>query len=163
MDIITKYRLFFWSTVSLVVLNLILVGLLWVEPSAPPPPEAGPAGLPDMRIERFLQRELGLTDNQQRQLQQLRDDHRNETRDLMQEQGRIQSELLENIAAGNDAVVDSLSHRFGELHAASNRATYDHFQNIRELCDDRQKEIFDEIVQRATNRFRQGRPPGRPR
>lgn len=140
-----------WVVILLAVLNIVLLVFLWNGQNRKPrnPQRAG--------IMVFEER-LDLNETQKRQLQQLRDEHF-KTIQRLRNQTLETRKTLHSLWAEADASnkVTELTQRMGDLHAAIEKATFDHFAQIRAICSPEQQKVFDELIQDV---LRQGERPG---
>ncbi|MBO3699261.1 Spy/CpxP family protein refolding chaperone [Roseivirga sp. E12] len=142
-----------WVVILLAILNIALLAFIWTGRNQLPkkPRRAG--------IMVFEER-LNLNETQKRQLKQLRDQHFAKMEKLRSESRETRKELhglWAEVDASNK--VTELSQRMGTLHAAIEKATFDHFAQIRAICSPEQQKIFDELIKDV---LRQGERPGPP-
>ena len=132
-----------WSVGILAILNIVLLVNTWKKPGFMPPPrhmEGGPG--------RMIIEELKLSQEQIQQFEKLKEAHRSAMRELdgkgkelrnqyfdllKQEQSdqKLSGELLSAIA-NNQKIIENV--------------TFDHFRDVRKLCNVGQKKTFDSII-----------------
>lgn len=108
-----------------------------------------------------LAEQLSLSAEQKSQLEQLRREHFQ----IMEPLRRQSSQARANLHAlwakdTSEDKIDSLSNRIGELQAQIEKTTFEHFAEIRAICNDEQKRLFDEVIQDV---LKQGERPPRQR
>lgn len=139
--------------ILLAILNIALLAFIWTSRNQVPkrPRNGG---------KMVFEERLKLNETQKRQLRQLRDQHFRKMEKLRSESQETRKEL-HSLWAEVDASnkVTELSQRMGTLHAAIEKATFDHFAQIRAICSPEQQKIFDELIKDV---LRQGERPGPP-
>lgn len=142
-----------WVVILLAILNIALLVFIWTGQNRPPkePQRAG------MTV---FEERLELNETQKGQLRQLRDEHF-KTLTQLRSESRQTRKTLHSLWAEVDASnkVTELTQRMGTLHAAIEKATFDHFAQIRAICSPEQQKIFDELIQDV---LRQGERLGPP-
>ncbi len=137
--------------ILLAILNVALLVFIWNGQNRQPrnPQRAG------MMV---FEERLELNETQGKQLKQLRDQHF-KTIQRLRSQTLETRKTLHSLWAEADAShkVTELTQRMGTLHAAIEKATFDHFAQIRAICSPEQQKIFDELIQDV---LRQGERPG---
>ena len=153
-----------WVVLLLIVMNIVSLSALWIGYTKGPGKGRGdgPGG-------KFLEERLGMTTAQTRQLRDIREGHfpkmRSLTEDFQQKRKRLHSTLR---TGNNNSQLDELAAEVGKAQAKIEREIYDHFSQIRAICTEEQKEIFDKIMidvlQRGDRRGGPGNgpPPRRP-
>jgi len=123
------------AVVVLAVVNLVTLGLLWFGRHNPPPRR-------DAR--QFLVTELQLDAVQVRRFDSLRRVHFAEVDTLHEEMHRLKDALFARLplAAGGSAVADSI----GSVQARIERSTFNHFAELRRLCNPQQQQSFDRVI-----------------
>lgn len=153
MNSLTNNKYIGWVVILLAILNIALLIFIWTGQSRPPkgPQRAGMA---------VFEERLALNETQKRQLKQLRDEHF-KTMTRLRSESRQTRKTLHSLWAEADASnkVTELTQRMGTLHAATEKATFDHFAQIRAICSPEQQKIFDELIKDV---LRQGERPGPP-
>lgn len=103
----------------------------------------------------FLVKELGLTDEQQNQLENLRKEHFQKVQ-LMEEgvarnEKRLMNALMANPA---DSVTANLSaDSVGILKGDIQKELFDHFNNIKKMCTPEQSAKFDQLIEELSKEF----------
>jgi protein CpxP len=102
----------------------------------------------------FVQKELGFNADQTAKFQQLRDQHREAVRPIMDEMKKLKDSLynlLQNPNT-NDSTVTAMANKIGEKQKEWELMIFHHFQKVREICDSSQLPKFDTLVHRMINR-----------
>lgn len=139
--------------IFLAVLNVALLVFIWLGHNrlAQKPRQGG------MRV---LEERLQLNEEQKQRLNQLRDEHFKNMEGLRVASQAARKELHSLWAETNASdKVTELSQRIGTIHAAIEKANYNHFAQIRAICSPEQQKIFDGLIQDV---LRQGERPGNP-
>ncbi|MFH5884131.1 periplasmic heavy metal sensor [Halalkalibaculum sp. DA3122] len=169
MEYAKKYR---WALAGFIILLLLNIGTLATVWMIRPPQQT--SILNDerpRRVQRFLERELELNQQQRTQIQQLRQQHMQRIRSVM-EDVRKNRAVYFNILQTADTLeargqIDSLARRIGHAHAELERANYDHFRKIRQILNENQRSRFDRILEQSMQgpqrRGREPRPGNRHR
>lgn len=151
----------FWKifAIVLVALNLFLAGTIWMRPKPMrdgmyPPLNHGPGD--------FITNELQFSEAQKKSFDELRHAH-HEAIEKLKEDGHVLRETFFNNLK-KDSVDENEVKNQSQLIADNQKqiefVTFRHFQEVRKLCDDRQKKHFDEIIQDVL-RHMSGPPHGR--
>ena len=153
-----------WVVLLLIVMNIVSLSALWIGHSKRPG-----KGRVDRQGEKFLETRLSLTTTQISELRDIREGHfpkmMNLTRDFRKARERLHKAPR---TGNNDSQLDELAAEVGKAQAKIEREIYDHFSQIRAICTEEQKEIFDKIMidvlQRGERRGGPGNgpPPHRP-
>ncbi len=140
-----------WVVILLAILNVALLVFIW-NGNNRLPRQPKNSGI------RVFEERLELNETQAKQLKQLRDEHF-KTIQRLRNQTLETRKGLHSLWAEDDASnkVTELTQRMGTLHAAIEKATFDHFAQIRAICSPEQQKIFDALIQDV---LRQGERPG---
>ncbi|MDE3236999.1 MAG: periplasmic heavy metal sensor [Bacteroidota bacterium] len=159
MNAIVKSRLLTGLILLLLIANMLTLGLYWWKRTLPAPP-------PPMKNERvadFLIHELQLDSPQRLAYQQLVKAHRKDVQGI-REKTRIAKEAFfellkkENVS---EAEIRNAAANASSAQQEIDLLTFHHFQKVRALCNESQKEKFDDIIQDVLrmNAPQQGPPP----
>ena len=133
------------AVIGLLLLNAgMLVFMFTKKPhDGPPLHEQGREGAAGFIIE-----QLKLDDKQQLQFAELRKQHQQETREAQEENHRLHDEYFELLKQDNadKNKVDSLASLIGMQHKKLELAMFNHFQQVRSICHDEQKKLFDATI-----------------
>lgn len=153
-----------WVVLLLIVMNIVSLSALWIGHTKGPGKGRGdgPGG-------KFLEERLELTRAQITQLRDIREGHfpkmMSLTNDFQEKRKRFHGTLS---TGANDSQLDELAAEVGKAQAKIEREIYDHFSQIRAICTEEQKAIFDKIMidvlQKGDRRGGPGNgpPPRRP-
>ena len=157
MDYKKKYRWAMAGFMVMLFLNIAIIAGIWI--FRPGGEFLGRQGSPQFRMQHFIERELNLSEDQKQAFRELRRDHFMETRNINRDirmHRRALFNTLQNETA-DAGKVDSLTQALGEAQKAMENAIYDHFSELRSICDEQQKEQFDRITERVMLRLDRGR------
>ncbi len=140
----------------LVVINIATLTTLWVLKDGPPPKGR------DGGAENFLIKELGLDSLQQIKLFELRRQHEQTVQEIRRSDRGAREALFDLLQKTNvsDSLLNQAAYKVSAFDAQIQMATFHHFQRVRDLCRDDQKEKFAEILQQVL-RMMGPKPPGR--
>jgi len=116
------------------------------------------------RVSDYVQKELGLTSDQAARFQQLRDEHREAIKPLIEEMKNSKDSLYNLLQRPNvnDSVAAIMAKKIGEKQEEWELMIFHHFQKVRAICDSSQLPKFDSLVHRMINRgpwMHKKRPP----
>jgi len=144
-----------WVKIAVLLLlaaNIATLILLWTNNRQSHPQPGHRQGGPF----EFISKELQLTPGQRTAYALLRDEHRAGAR-LLEDSIRTAKDrffgLLKDKAV-NDSTLKQYSNNITEKIAALDLFTFRHFQQVRNLCDARQQQRFDAIIQEALSNMR---------
>ncbi len=112
----------------------------------------------------FISDQLKLDAQQQAQFEELRRKHQQDSREMHREDERLHDAFFDLLKTGQPDrnKADSLA---GLVAAQQKRLAlnaFDHFTQLRAICRDDQKELFDKNINEITKIVAKGRPPGGP-
>lgn len=142
MNYFSTQRVITWTILLLILLNLSTLALLWLarfqKPAVPPPKDG------DRATEQFLQQELGLTDEQARQFEELRQQHFEQSKPVVDAMQQLKRELLEEVfaSAPDQETMQNLAAEIGTNQAALETLRYRHFLELKSLCQPDQAQKF---------------------
>ena len=109
----------------------------------------------------FIIEELDFDEGQAAAFLLLKNDHKELMKEHMDEKKMLKEELFSLIGTDADEpLIDSLSDEIGILESEMSASVYDHFSDVRQLCNADQQVIFDELIGEITKKFIG--PPGPP-
>jgi Spy/CpxP family protein refolding chaperone len=158
-----NYNILKWSVGILAVLNIVLMVTMWMgsRNHRHGPPRPGEGGPKNMIIH-----ELEFNETQVKKFEELVEQHRSGMRDL-EKKGRDVRENYFKLMAS-----DSLDYKAKENFEAAiaenqkniEAFTFDHFRQVRVLCNDKQKKKFDKMIGEIMQHMRgpHGPPPPHP-
>jgi len=163
METKSKNKIFYLLMVVLVIMNLMTIGFLWMykyneHKPIQQPPLTPPAG----KI--IIEQELRFSKEQADKFDKLRNEHHNSARKTVDEIAMLKENLFELIKenGGDDTKATVIADEIGNKQKELDLITYNHFKDIRNLCDEKQKEKFDLILQDISKMIGPQNPPGQP-
>jgi protein CpxP len=148
MNFFTKIRVTTWIIGLLVLLNVLTLGTIWFQqfrrPPAPPP-------LQDQRSEnqqRFLERELGLTEQQSQQFQTLRKQFFLQSNAIMQAIHQLRKTMTDELFSSSPDTqkAQKLAEEIGAKQAEQERLSFNHFLELKAVCQPAQQEKFQALM-----------------
>jgi protein CpxP len=143
------------TAILLVLCNVGLILVLWFKPAAKHdgPRHGGPRD--------FVIGKLKLNDDQIRQYDELIGEHQAAMRTLRDEAMQYRQQLFSHLRDGGSAVnKDSLGQLVANTQKQIEIVTYDHFAEVRKICNNDQKKEFDHIIADVIKKMNGGmRPP----
>ena len=135
--------------VVLLLINSVTIGIIWFH--RPPAHERGPFN--------FLTRELKLTETQQEQYKQLRDEHHQSMLEYEKKIGESRGNFFHQLSVTKDSLlVNNLTDSIAQYQKQADLLTFYHFQKVREICNAEQQKKFDEVIQEALQMMRPAPP-----
>ena len=160
MNYFTKSRIYIFLIILLALLNVALMLFLWKGP--PSKFGRGGPGREQARLEFFLERELGLSEEQMRQYSQLRKAHFQEVRQEFRKARRLKSTLFDLVGKENNAMEkQQILEQIAKTQLAIDSLTFIHFENLRNICDEDQQLKFDQVIKKVMRRLDRPGPPRR--
>lgn len=153
MDIIKKTQLLFWLVVILAVLNVSLLTTVWLSKQPGDDGRSGTQNSDQVQTEQFLNRELNLSGEQAIQLREMRREHRLRHMQLMRDQNQLRRNVYLQLSQNGMAEVDSLHSLIGKNQEEISRNTFRHFHEIQSILADDQRERFDRVIRRSSERM----------
>jgi periplasmic protein CpxP/Spy len=154
-----KLRFLTWTVILLLLLNAgTLIYLLTTRNQDQRPPHGDPA--PD-----FITEQLQLDAQQQLRFAELRHQHQEIVRRIQEQDRKLHDEYFNLLKTDNPDRVkaDSISLLIGKQRSSIEAATFEHFQQLRRMCNDEQKKLFDATIDEIMKRMApKGPPPGGP-
>jgi periplasmic protein CpxP/Spy len=141
----------------LAALNIITLSYMWFRDQRPFPPKGHDAGL-------MLTKELGLTEKQRSQFEEMKERHHEKVDSLRSLDRRLHKsyfDMLEKVPLDTYRI-DAMSKEMGAIRAEIERTTFFHFAEVRAICDPAQQKKFDNIIQDVLKQMHHGPRPGPP-
>jgi len=145
--------------VALLFINLGTLSFIWMQQGkqgAPGPPPRG-------SVFEFLTHELKLSEQQQQQYEQMRDEHHATVEGLQKNSRQLHRQYFE-LLHGNlaDSIqVNSMADSIASIQKQIDLITFYHFQKVRTICTPEQQKKFDEVIDEALYMMAPPPPPGR--
>ena len=145
--------------VALLCINSAMLVMMWKEK------KEAPRGIENgADVKTFLIKELSLTPGQVLQFDSLRNRHRATMDSLNDKVRRLRDQLFGGLSEpqSDTVIANDVTRQIGSNVALIDRATYDHFKQLRALLNNNQQQKFDTIIKQVMHRMgRQGPPPPR--
>lgn len=145
------------AVIALLAINLGTLTMLWMKPGK----HKGPRHHKGDPIAQTLKNEVGFDDEQLAAFQDLKEGHREKIEDIHQS-NRDLREQLHSVESNNANLADSLSSALGANIASIELVTWQHFQDIRALCTEEQKDKLDDLLHSIARKLGPPRPKHRP-
>lgn len=159
--IMTKLKLLSIAVIGLLILNVCIVGFLFLR--RPPARLQGPPPFevdgPKNKIVEILQ----LDREQVVEYEKLIDQHKNAIKLLDDSIKETKSNLYKTLAEEDSFMKDSLINKLTTLQKEIETTHYDHFSKIRKLCKPEQLEHFNRLTHELANFFGSTKEDARPR
>lgn len=148
--------------ILLLLLNSATLAFMWMHHKhgpTPPfgagmPPHGGPRG-PGM----FLIRELNFDDKQKQDFDKLREAHHQKARDIQDSLHTLKEKLFNGIPSGDMNVANTTADKIAAFQKQLELITYEHFKQVRDLCNTEQKQKFDKIITHVLEMMAPPPPP----
>jgi len=152
----SKINLLIIAVVSLVVINICLLGYLFFYQ---PKIENRPQQLNEQPKNIIIQK-LKFDDTQIKAYQDLIDEHRQNVREYNDEIREVKNELYLTLSDNNPTKVSDLQNRLAQLQKEIELVHYNHFAAIKKLCKPDQIAAFNELTAELAAIF--GNDKGKP-
>lgn len=144
MDWLTKQKTYVWLVILLVIINLTTLIFLWI--GRPNPSEMNDRKRPD--TSKFLKDELGLNEEQDKKLKELRQTLFDTTGKINEmiwvKKSLTQEESFKEIP--DNEKVNTLVKEIGELESKEEMLRYNHFTQVGKVLTDKQLEKFKKVL-----------------
>ncbi|MCK5104540.1 MAG: hypothetical protein KAR17_17065 [Cyclobacteriaceae bacterium] len=155
MSFLTNIKSLWIIIIILVILNIASVGTIWLSKDHRPYSRSGTSSRSDRKIQQprsvhFLTKELNFTADQQVKFDTLAASHK-ENLDLKTDEIRVLREQLVNrmknqeFSSGSEELIKQIGQKQAEIELINFR----NFRDVMNICDDKQKEKFIGMMQRA--------------
>ncbi|HXU27420.1 MAG TPA: Spy/CpxP family protein refolding chaperone [Bacteroidia bacterium] len=150
-----------WAVLLLAVLNVCLLGSIWLKQSNQATDEMRrpPNGA---KAADFLIEQLKFSPQQLVEFEKLKEAHHHSMDSLREISKEVHKLFFDNLKneKQDTAKVNALASAIANNQTQIELVTFNHFKEVRKLCDAKQKETFDEIIQEVLRRMaRPGGPP----
>jgi len=137
-------KLLVFSTIALLIINVVLAYFLWNSKKVHPKRERGG--------ERgdWMVKELNFDEQQKAEHKKIKDAHFATVKPIFDSITSARKNLYGLIkdTATNDSMIDQYTRIIGEQHAMMTRYTFDHFKKLRAICNPEQQQKLDTLVQK---------------
>ncbi|MEL7002776.1 MAG: periplasmic heavy metal sensor [Bacteroidota bacterium] len=146
----TKRNILVATVIVLVVINLATLSFLWfTRQESTPGRRIGHPGKSEM----ILERRLKLNEHQLEAFKEARNEHFDLTSPIIesihQNRLKINSAIPDNLTSDE---IDSLADKVGMLTAQLEKYNFTHLQQLRAICDEKQREKFDVLTKKIFER-----------
>tara|TARA_R110000868_G_scaffold304437_3_gene564997 strand:+ start:15972 stop:16493 length:522 start_codon:yes stop_codon:yes gene_type:complete len=148
MDSKNKYRFLLIGFISMLILNIAVIGSVWY---LKPPRNITDFNNRGQRTFQPFERELNLSREQMDTFKKLRDEYRTNVSDIFQNIQQSKRMLFMELQSGNDQKVDSLVAEIGKGHEALERMNFNHFRALSSNLREDQKEAFRKTMRTMIN------------
>jgi Spy/CpxP family protein refolding chaperone len=149
-----KNKLILTLIIALLLCNAVTIVLFWTnrQPGPPPHPQ-GPAS--------FITRELELDKGQQERYQKMVTAHQRGSESFKRDIREAKDELYQLMQQPGvtDSTIDAAVQKVAGEMAKLERFNFDHFHELRKICQPAQQQKFDAIIRKVLDMMRPG-PPG---
>ncbi len=147
------------AAVLLLITNIVLVSMMVTGKSKQE--RKGPGGKGDPF--EMMVKELSMTDQQQKEYKQMKEEHLNSTKSLYDSLKAAKSAFFSLVKEEqvNDSLLNQYSERINEKQAALDKLLFAHFKRVRSLFTAEQQPKFDSFVQKMMQRGRRDSVKGR--
>lgn len=132
MSKLTKIAILF-----LILLNLVLATFLYMGK-----PKRGNKKIP----KEIIEHQLGFDESQKQQFQELIEVHRKMMKKTHREIRMNKKKLYENLAQEKPTMNDSISNEIAKSFKKIEALHFNHFMDIKNLCNEEQKEKFNQMI-----------------
>lgn len=146
MDYFMKNKILIGTIVVLVAINLVTLVTLWTLPGKQTlPPFGSPPGLGPQE---FIERELRFSDEQKKEFAQLRNEHQQAARNILEQLRKAKTDLFALVRVPDlpENILEEKQREIGRLQSELDMTTFRHFQKIRSMCTEQQRTRFDVVM-----------------
>ena len=148
-----QYRYLWLVILGLLLLNLGLLGWIWLSPQNRPRTGQSPAD--------FLEKELGFTAEQREQYRLLRKGHQEKVKSIRDSIRQMKKQFFEQLGKPMaDSEIEQTTADMAKKIATVDKITFQHFREVRQICTPSQQQKFDEVIDEMLHRMAAG-PEGR--
>jgi Spy/CpxP family protein refolding chaperone len=164
MNFFTKIRIRSWLLGFLILLNVVTLGTIWFQQFRRPPVPRPPQDRRSENQQRFLEQELGLTEQQSQQFQTLREQFFLQSNAIMQKVHQLRKTMTDELFSSSPDTqkAHKLAEEIGAKHAEQERLLFHHFLELKAVCQPAQREKFQALMRDLLERMKPPEPPGPP-
>ncbi|HTA62864.1 MAG TPA: Spy/CpxP family protein refolding chaperone [Bacteroidia bacterium] len=149
-----------WAVMLLAALNICLLGSIWLKQSNQASDEMRrpPNGA---KAADFLLEQLKFSPEQLVAFEKLKEVHHHSMDSLREISKEVHKLFFDNLKneKPDTAKVNELARAIANNQTQIELVTFNHFKEVRKLCDEKQKVTFDEIIQEVLRRMARPGPP----
>ena len=142
MDIFKQKNYLIISVIILIILNIGILSMMWLNESTHRKPPKHPQGRSNEQeqISSLLKKELNFNDDQIQMYLELRNIHREQTIELQNVIQDIKRKMFDEVILGNSAIIsDSLLSIMLDKQGQIEKITFQHFIDLKNLCNPEQQ------------------------
>ena len=160
MDYFTKNKMLFWCVIILVILNVVTLSSFWMGKSGPAM-QKRPGGQRDGQ--KIMTEKLQLSDQQAQEFEQIRNEHFMRTRRLQDDMHKIRLDMLDETfeLEPDDLQIEKLLSELGEMQNQFEKNLFQHFQELKDACNEQQREQLQLMLRNLIDSTRPGKSRGR--
>lgn len=139
-----------WVIGGLLLLNITLLGFIWVKK-------------PNRQRPAFLEERLNFSADQKQQLEKLKDEHMDGMKVIKNEIDDLKEELYAGFPEQtlSEDMVEALTAKIGIKKAEAELLTFSHFQELQKICTPEQQKLLGETINDIVKGIDQSVPPNR--
>ncbi len=163
-----KDRFLILVIIILFVLNLFTLGYVLFELRPPPPPEMrgkdpdsrGPDRREQGRPDELIINRLKLNGDQIKKFEDLKKEHRGQVDSIQFSSRRLHDDYFGLLKSPvlDTAKANTLLEQISMNQKMLDRATFSHFEKLRAICDNDQKELFNRFIDEIAGSFKPPKP-----
>jgi protein CpxP len=155
-----KSKLLWVAVIALLVLNFSTLAFIWFRH----PPDHHEHEMHGGNVADFLIHELSFSDEQVKKFDELKKDHHERVENIQHALHDLHDDFFNLMKADviDSSKVNSVADAMALKQKEIETVTFNHFSEVRKLCDADQKKKFDKVIDEAM-RMMAPRPPGPPR
>lgn len=146
MEWLTQQKMIKWLIVILLVVNIISLSIIWILVTKNNPPRLG--GEKPLGIMEMMQKELNLSEEQQKKFNELRESNSAHTRDLFNQINKMKNILSDEVnkIPMDTLKVNKLIGDLGVIQSQIEKLRVKHFNELLSLCTPEQREKFIPVL-----------------
>ena len=148
-----------WLIILLIALNLFSLGALWFTKGQPS--QRMDRKEHEKRVERYLQKELDLSDEQFEAMHKFRATHFQEKKTLIKEIRKIKRAFLESIDQNTiDSIqIDAYIQKVGLFEEKKERLFVEHLKQLKTVCTPEQQQKLSKVFLKGMHSPHRNQPP----
>jgi len=142
----------------LLLINIATLGFIWYTTIKNRPGQPFNPPRPDNKGS-FLANELGFTGEQSQKFEVLKTEHRRGVENILGQAKEFKDGLFDCIKTGDDVKAKEFAGKIAENQRTLDLLTYEHFKEVRKICNNEQKDKFDRILKELIRGIDAQAPP----
>ena len=150
----SKNKILVWAVVVLIIVNVAVLTTIWLLHNRQRPERGTPAD--------YLVKELSLNNDQQNKLHELAKEHHRQSQEIRGQIKDARHELFKLLQQPNvsDSIKKAAADNVAKDLEQLDLLTFNHFQQVRSICNPDQQKKFDEIIEDVLEMIASGPPAG---